>query len=99
MTGQQATQALLRPQARPVVDRLRAYVQPCAGLGSTQSVVQQQEPRRTRSDVSMLMIHAHLLQGVPLYFAQLDGAFHLMAFELDSSFKRTNFKTAYPEHL
>ncbi|WP_172310026.1 hypothetical protein [Paraburkholderia solitsugae] len=47
----------------------------------------------------MLMIHGHLLQGMPLCFAQLDGAFHLTAFELDSLFKRTNFKTVYPEHL
>lgn len=36
---------------------------------------------------------------MPLCFAQLDGAFHLTAFELDSLFKRTNFKTVYPEHL
>src|SRR5271168_3658095 len=99
MAGQQTTQALLLPQAGPVVDRLRADIQPGRGLGSTQSVAQQQQACGTCADVSMSMIHRHLLQGMPLDFAQLEDAFHRMVLELDSLLKRTNFKIVYPEHL
>src|SRR5271168_2953374 len=99
MAGQQTTQALLLPQAGPVVDRLRADIQPGRGLGSTQSVAQLQQACGTCADVSMSMIHGHLLQGMPFDFAQLEDAFHRTVLELDSLLKRTNFKIVYPEHL
>jgi hypothetical protein len=84
MARQQTTQALLYPQSGPVADRLRADIQPRGGLGGTQSVAQQQESCRTCANILISMIHRHLLQGVPLCFAQLDGAFYRTAFGLDS---------------